>query len=536
MDDGFAVRPDKITKYNKVLFVVDKSGSNATVNGLGNDPNNIKRADSIEIFLNKKRDDPFYKWGYIVFGVDQNKSQAWINEDGNLSQGKFGTPEEMDQALRLQRGVPDNGCTPYLGGLQLAKITIQKDLEDHPDEDSVYNVFFMSDGFPNDANSAQGCASTTTVSDNPNDPYIKAVTDLRSLSPDKIFLSAAYYAEAANDPGRRAAEGLSFMAKAGGGNFVDLRGNGTINFDAIQTGSLPIPLRIKRMFVVNLNSGFCDDGTVDVDSDADGICDKDELAYNSKFSARLAAMGKSGGFDPANRNSLDGSYSDLFTYMYRVVPNGVGLPDCINADSDVDFDLLNTCEEFVMQDTTANGPTPQWTLAMPKGGTEVKNPDSDGDGFLDGLEWLTFGIRSSPVNYQSLFQPFAGGLTGEQIIREHRNPKNPQVYGSGQYDGNLVYTGLDVDGNHTYRYDQRQLALYRTLAVGQNKVSGMPHLAHEADENVILAYYIAVPDNEPNGRGTLYYSFHKLNYKDASLSKTLKFDNMKSYQVPRLNQ
>jgi len=531
----FSVTPDKTAKFNKVLFVVDKSGSNVDNSpGPGNDADNAKRAGSMETFFAKKKGDLFYKWGFIVFGINKNKSEAWINDGGNVNVGKFGTPDEMDRALKMQRAVSDDGCTPYMGALTLARQTIEKDIKDHPDEDSVYNIFFMSDGFPNDTggSGSSSCGSYKTIQNTPNDPYLKAVEDLRKPAPGRIFLSTAYYADAGNDKSRAAANGLSFMAKAGGGNFVDLRNNGKINFDEIQTGEIPIPLVVKRMFAVNLNAGFCDDGGIGADSDADGICDRDEQIYNSTYSTKIKDL--NGIFDPAQRNSFDKDYSDLFVYTYQVLPNGSGLTKCMDHSKDKDFDFLSTCEESMMQDAAPNGPTPQWTQGMSINGADSNNSDSDGDGFLDGLEWMTFRSRSSAINYQTLLQPFAGGLPGEQIIREHRNVLNPQSFGRDQYDGNLVFTGVNDNGENTYRYDQTQLALYPTLETAPEHDTAFPLLAHKANENIVFVYFIAVPENDPNGRGVLYYSFQKFPYQDASLTVGIRFDQFKTYHIPKI--
>jgi uncharacterized protein YegL len=63
----------------------------------------------------------------------------------------FSDANAMQAAIdQTPRNSDDEGCTPYLAGLSLARLAIEKDLEAYPDEDSVYNVFFMSDGKPND--------------------------------------------------------------------------------------------------------------------------------------------------------------------------------------------------------------------------------------------------------------------------------------------------------------------------------------------------------------------------------------------------
>ncbi len=60
-----------------------------------------------------------------------------------------------------------------------------------------------------------------------------------------------------------------------------------------------VPWSLKEFLVYNINAGFCFDGKVDVDSDADGICDRDEMTMNNLYAEELKQEGKS--FDPTNR-------------------------------------------------------------------------------------------------------------------------------------------------------------------------------------------------------------------------------------------
>ena len=107
------------------------------------------------------------------------------------------------------------------------------------------------------------------------------------MAPDRIFFSTAYYALPENDPGRAAADGLHYMADAGGGKFADLQGSDTLNFEELKLGPRPESWILKRMSIYNFNAAYCTDGTRDADSDGDGLCDKDEIDFNNKFADRL---------------------------------------------------------------------------------------------------------------------------------------------------------------------------------------------------------------------------------------------------------
>ncbi|MCB0365041.1 MAG: hypothetical protein H6624_11775 [Bdellovibrionaceae bacterium] len=525
--------PENRVRVNKVLFVVDKSGSNAGNGGNpGNDPDDVRRADNIQAFFDMHRNEPYYKWGYIVFGVETNKAHAYIN-DGSISSPIFGDANQMQAAIDQHRAVPDDGCTPYLAALQLAKRAVENDMRNFPDEDSVYNIFFMSDGFPNDANSAVNCGSTTAVTSSPTDPYILGVKDLIRVAPDRIFFSTAYYALPENDPGRAAADGLHYMADAGGGKFADLQGSDTLNFEELKLGPRPESWILKRMSIYNFNAAYCTDGTRDADSDGDGLCDKDEIDFNNKFADRLTGSKR---FDPRDRNSINPKYSDLFSFKFEVLPTGDGLKSCADLEEDQDHDLLNSCEERMLFDNQANGPTPQWTEQMREsgGGTaNPKNPDTDGDGFIDSIEYFSFGVKSNPVNYNNIFDRFTGGITAETLMAEHRHPMNPTVAGADSTDFRVTFSGINTKGENCYNVDLRHLPLYRTQGVGITRVSGIPELVHNDDESVILIYYLMTQERNPNGRGYYFFSYKKL-HNQQGWSNGLQFDNFSAYKVPEI--
>ncbi len=532
-DELCVAPPEGTPRYSKVIFVVDKSGSNQNT-----DPTNIRRADNIQAFVNSKRGDPFYKWSYIVFGLSSSDAQAYINKDNNVKAPVFGTPADMDTAIARHRATRDNGCTPYLAGLDLAQTAIKDDIEAFPDEDSVYNIFFISDGFPTDSGATRGgCGGARPVRASPEDPYIKKVVDLVALLPDRIFVNTAYYtpaaSEAARSPDQRAAaEGLAYMATAGKGLFTDFLNNDKISFNEVKTGTRPERWMIKRMMTYNLNSAFCSDATIDADSDADGICDKDEQLYNNVFAAKLPPGLK---FDPQNRNSIDNTYSDAFSF--NIISSNNTIEPCTLPNDDKDMDMLNQCEERMLSDSQANGPTPQWTDQLKTlygGAASPKNPDSDGDGFMDSLEFFVFGVNSAPVNYLNLQDRYSGGITGETILAEHRHPRDPTRFDSDNYDANLIHTGINSDGQNCYRFNQTQLALYPTQPVTPPQVSGYEYLAHETDENIVLVYYIVVRERDPNGKGVMLYSFQRFRWQDASFNAGISLSKgFEQYTVPK---
>jgi len=529
--------PSKGLRYTKFLFVIDKSGSNQmAVNGRpASDPDNVYRADKIEAFYNKHSGDPYMKWGYIEFGSNMGEAAAYISAGGNDQSPIFSQdPSDMRGALSKQRGNPNNGCTPYRAALSLSKVAIKKDMLSHPEEESFYMVFFMSDGMPTDYTDASGgCNGSEAPA---GDAAFADVDDLMSINPGFVNFSAAYYG-AANFA---ASEGLRKMSEHGKGKFVDLNATGDFNIDdMLITGPTSEPWMIKRLVVYNLNSAFCDDGSVDVDSDADGICDKDEIRYNEEFAKDPVKLAHMGGkkFDPYNRFSFGGALSDL--YQYKRIVFGELLPSCNDDRTDEDFDLATKCEELYLFNSNPEGPTSNWTQKMLRTG-DSQNPDSDGDGFIDSLEFFTFKDKSAALDYTNMTRLY-NGMKGEQIIAEHRNIRNPTgIRGELAYDTNVEFTGVNDNGQNCYHVSQSHLPLYNTHGLDLAGAGGNESLVTRPGENKVLVYFIQTQEKDPNGRGVYRYSYQTLRYVDAVLGKSpgLQFalPNFKTYVIPAFPQ
>jgi hypothetical protein len=112
-------------------------------------------------------------------------------------------------------------------------------------------------------------------------------------------------------------------------------------------------------------------------------------------------------FDPTNRNSFSSKVNDGIYYRHIVYGEAMPL-DCEGPDSleDLDFDLLNNCEEKYIYNEDPTGPTENWTSKMLENGKSAFREyfDSDGDGWLDGLELLFFKFKSASLNFHNLKQ------------------------------------------------------------------------------------------------------------------------------------
>lgn len=501
--------PLQIGRYSKIMFIVDKSGSNAFGDfGYGaTDPDlqNGKRITAIRDFFEKNKTNKHTKWGFIVFHGET--AESYIPEQQGTNRLFTNDPAVFQQAMHRFSNESDNEDTPYRAPIQLSTAAVHAELKtDQLDGISAnFNLIFITDGMPTDR-----------ISDK---EFWSSAEDLANLSPGNVHFSTVYYG-AANVKAQKL---LEKAAESGLGNYQDTNVDPLINIEhLLEGGTTSEPYSIKDFIVYNLNAANCDDGTVGADSDADGLCDKDEDKYNLELSKDSLMRARMGGkkFDATNRNSFHQAISDAIYYRYIAYNENI-YKECTDS-KDEDFDFINNCEEKYLYNEKPNGPTPEWTAEMNQGDKHA-NPhyfDSDGDGILDGLAYLFFRDKSAAMNYQNHFKPVNQKMKGD-LFKNHQNPLNPNSELGYGIQFNKV--APNSQGQNCYTYHQDQLPLYFNKAVTPLRSSGSADLAHEANENVFLIYYIQTPENSPDSRGYLRYSFQKLK-KDFSGLRNLSVD------------
>lgn len=488
--------PSAFEVFTKILFVVDKSGSNNNT-----DVNNY-RVNTINAFYQKHQANAYAQWSVVVFN-GQN-AQSYIT-------GFSGDPAIVGAAIaRIGQDV-DADATPYKAALTTARATINYDMAMNPSQTANYVVVFLSDGQPTDYG-------------NPiDDAAINADVD-SLVKMGHVTLSTVYYGPA--DP--VASNRLAKMAQIGQGQFLDTNIDGMIPIDNLIGFATAEPWIIKNFYVTNLNAAPCDDGSIDSDSDADGLCDKDELLYNKDFSADPVKLQRMAGkkFDPNSRNSFSTTLSDALYYKYIVY--GESLPTSCTNTVDADADLLNFCEEQFLQSSTPVGPTQAWTQLMQKDADPL-NFDSDGDGYTDYFEFIMTRNKSGALDFNNLAQQYLG-IRLDTIFLEHRNWRNPA--NAVPYDGKLRFAKVNSSGQNCYDYQQKVLPLYRTAAISTAASSGNSSLAHGVNENVIMISFIQTPEKDPNGPGELRYHFQKVSAAIPQVDLNLRTDQYQFYKVP----
>lgn len=129
----------------KVLFVVDKSGSNVQ-GDFGTpptDPDKSMRGGSIQKFLNEYGAKPNFSWAFLTF--NDNTLNSLTGSGGNV----FGSAMIMQNAINQFMATTDSGNTPYQVALQGGQGAIAGDSS--KTSQTKYIVVFVSDGMPNPA-------------------------------------------------------------------------------------------------------------------------------------------------------------------------------------------------------------------------------------------------------------------------------------------------------------------------------------------------------------------------------------------------
>ena len=464
--------PLEVKPVTKVLFIVDKSYSNQLVilpdGGTlpGTDVGGVLRGGNIDRLVQSHADESWFRYGLVAF-LDY-EAISYVKDPQTGQNGFSPEPQDMYNATQRLRNDPDSGETPFIEALQKGLEVIRNDQNAHRDERSNYVVLFLSDGIP-----------TVGQSD---EVIYDLVRQYKAVGGNVVFNSSFYGFY--GDYTQEAKDRLAQMAKVGGGKFLDFNQTKDWDFEEFFKDPTFEPWFLSRFMVYNIAAGYCLDGTINTDSDSDGMCDKDEIAMSKN------------GFDPQNRFSFGDGYGDYFhwrRFKYREV-----LPTCADR-SDEDHDLLTACEEKYIHN---DRPIPDFGKV-----SDAKQYDSDRDGVLDGIETFVFFPRTMAyaLDNTNLLESFDGEETAEYQIAQHRNPLVVDA-GRLSYDSDISpILGQSAD---CYAHNQEQLPLYPTLAVKAGNT--LPGLEHAAQENPVLVYYIQKPQRSPREDGVLRYSVQKL--------------------------
>ena len=511
-EDSFCVvEPAKERSGAKIMFVVDISFSNSR-----NDPSGSKRVRNINQFVEEEGLKEYLANQYYGLVIFDHEARSILNYDEDASKPKFTKDlDEIKDATQTLARNPFNpvGNTNYTSALDVVHRAIQVDIEKFPHDRYEYIIFFLSDGIPN------------RNVDSIDLRIEQIIKDVKSAG-RKMSLSTAFY----GTEGEAAIKRLQEMSELGGGAFVNFETDDIWDLNKLWPAEMIIPWNLKEFLVYNLNAGFCLDGKIDVDSDMDGMCDRDEITMNTIYAEQLKAEGKL--FDPANRFSFGDGYGDAFHWLRFRYP-GKTLYPCEGPEgrSDEDFDLLTHCEEKELLHRTAIDDDP--TTGNPK------VFDTDRDGLLDGIETFVYFASkntgrttryTAALDNSNIRDDIDGEGSVLTQIKEHRNPWFPDDPDTVvAYD--TLLNPLNTPTLDCYTFQQDNLPVYKTLEVKAGNT--LPGLEHAAGENSIMVYYIQVLEPEPDSVGVLKHSVQKVKWGSTSTGLQVKEGTFNTYEPPK---
>ena len=455
---------------DKILFVVDKTASNKKSDFNGN-----IRFKGIRKFIQSRQNIPI-SYGFIYF-----------SEEPSSIFKSYGNPVFVDNAQKVREGLdqlealPDQGKENYSAILELIEKTLEHDMRVNKTPLVDYHVFYISDGGRSSAQIEeekqflQGISRMSHEFQNVQihsayygeDQVRKPRFLQRVKNGGKLLVrhylmleTGLFFSERGEHTHSQTSDLLKDISERGQGQYIDYNQQTHIPFQS----QFDEPWHMERFLVYNLNAGFCLDGFVGMDSDGDGLCDRDE--------------NKIEGFHADNRFSFKDGYSDYF--HWKALQQQIILPACQD-QSDIDKDLLTRCEEQYLNSLYAKNGMGSGFVPL-----KVNHPDSDGDGIIDGIEVLIYlaDEPSAPLDPHNLSQiRFPGEGTDLDKILKHLSPFTSEK-GQNVYDTQLI--SLKGENGSCYAIQQNKLPLYPVLPVSQE--SSFSDFQHKTNENVIFIY------------------------------------------------
>lgn len=258
-------------------------------------------------------------------------------------------------------------------------------------------------------------------------------------------------------------------------------------------------LLLKKFHIVPLFVSRCFEGDMGLDSDLDGLCDKDELLLKS---------------NPLERFSFHHAVSDRVWFevskSQRQQMESLGAR-CNNMDPDAD--MLTNCEELILESSRYE--------SINKSQTEenydlvtlnINHPDTDEDGFVDGIE-LRLVTAQAPFIYSNedlnvdgaeiLLNNWVSTTPSEGVtIRLNKSMHNDNCY-SYEVNGFEKWI-LKIDGYQSI-LQSSELSKFDFLVYGILSDSRQPTLSAMYSAQIVTLNYL-------NGR-----------FEDNPLPKNLEF-------------
>ncbi len=462
--------PDEINFPVKVLFAIDCSlsmGDSVDGAAVGSDPYFL-RIEAARNFINTYNSNENTSFEIMLWNNDVFERTRTIDGRGGFTKD----PDELNRVLDAAR---NDTMTDYLGTLDAIHTDIQLDIN-HADEGSLvrtkYVVIFLSDGMSNVQGGSQ-----------PNSDIWNGVSEIYEMAEaygvggfnfHTFLLLGMFGTTESGQQARAYAENtLQGMADRGNGQFRLFETAESIDFVNIVDMRLTVEYKIKYMVAYNTNvrAGL---ELVHVDSDGDGLIDRDEAVH---------------GTDPFSSDTDGDGLTDYFEIAvsspgHILDPRLQDSPCDSVGDGpwpDTDRDGLTDCEEYVK-------------------GTDRRMVDTDTDGIPDGIEFV---MGTNPLEIQDTNDSDFDGMVDWMEVQKHTNvtSNDPIIRQRYSYDYNIQDRGLvPIDQGEDQPTYVRQY-YFRISNIDIMNTGG--HTADSGDlwsqgDNLIRFYIAQVPEDNPN--------------------------------------
>jgi hypothetical protein len=440
--------PESLIFPVKILFIMDDSGSMTE-----SDPS-FRRLAAARELVSVLLPEP-----EIYFGVErfQDGEPFLLTTDPIFTRDE----QKLNWALADAQHQPA-GWTPYIGALSTAITAIKSDMNEDPimAGRTRYIVLFLSDGEP---------------TDEPSPPYTQIkdrVNQLKQLeegqpAAGEVTLHTAYLESNGDDSGGSHVLLLQEMAEMTGGEFRNFESGEAIDFTDYDVTAISRDYRAYfPILVSNLNARMTLNGYL-VDSDADGLPDKEELEL---------------GTDPTLVDTDGDGCGDLIEVKYAgwdpLTPGWETSPvhcDCKEEErtSDSDGDGLTDCEE-------------KWFSL------DRDRPDSDidfegnptPDHMLDRLEVMWFLGRTK---WDANEDYDVDGVSNLAELATHMDPNVNDNEFREKLAYRYDYVNQQAGNPNCYDFRVSNVRVVKTLAA-EGRAEG---------DNLIMLYFIEAPQDNP---------------------------------------
>lgn len=423
--------PETIIFPLKIWFVIDDSGSMTTSDTGRN------RYTQTKVLAAEKAAPGRVFFGGMVFSTE------------NLT--RFTTPRFVDDVNTFNGQVPNspgNGWTPYLDALEKTRSEFRDDIDENKAmaKRTRYVIIFLSDGMPTRPDPTAPADVLASV-----DKIMAFNAETGGVTLNTVFLGGG---------GDQAVVLLQDMATHGKGLFKSFPNGDALSFKDFDFTTIRRTY-IQRFFMMTNRSMKPVKEGQEVDSDRDGLSDKEEASIGS---------------NPTLRDTDGDGCNDLLEHEKLWDPLAVTAGECPCDDNtaqlDTDGDGLNDCEE-------------KWI------GTRADDPDSDlgketpidGDMVPDELDF-TMLDATYPNSAKDT------DVDGVQDIEELRLHTDVNEIDKDREHWQYSYPIFERENEESrcYNFEVKNVTLGKTLATG----------GHPALENVIEFYFAQSAQDDPH--------------------------------------